>query len=760
MEQDQTIHTITSPCRMLHTLTDHTLVSANLLQLVTETKTLEPHYTNSSDHLPISISLNVSKADNLISANHDQNLDTDYIPDYLWKNKTFLCSYNHLVTHSLMSQTTSSNAESSINLLQDTLRKCAVHAYEKLKTNKDFHFISTKRWWNEDHTKKRKILQTMFNHWRSEGFPKNKDNTSFNRYIFARKAFRTLIRTCKNQATTEHYVNIEKIKDINPKAYWKKIRLAKRSTNKLFTINNKSTTDTITKEFNQHFSHLLNTPRTDGIDNTNTNKQLNNLLQELENNTSVDYIHITETDVINAVNSLNKGKARDPFDLQAEHFIPAMNDQTTLYLANVINSILHADNLPPSLAKSLIIPLVKSYRKPMSDPNNYRGISLIPILTKIIEKIIINRCPELKEHKNNQFGFASDASTIHAELLIQDTLLRYNTMKSPVYVCSLDAEKAFDCCNWLLLFKKLVAKKVIPNTIIKFLIKLYLLGEASTKYKGTVASPFRLSQGVRQGSILSPYLYNIYTEDIIDKIQKKSIGTYLPGPINTSIIAFADDLILLSLKQLQLMLTECELFGFKNGIRFNDTKTQFVISGKCPIPNPTLSLNGKTIAPKDELKHLGYSWKANHTSKLTLHKHQNACIAELWATTSSLISCGVRKMHPNIIVSIFKKIILPKIMYGLEIAPLSRSFMDLLDIQCRCSLKLLLGLSKHSSNDINKFYNLNNVSDIVNTRRINLLLLLMKNSTWWSYYPWKQTRDFTQSYKVLWMFVPRKTLML
>ena len=129
------------------------------------------------------------------------------------------------------------------------------------------------------------------------------------------------------------------------------------------------------------------------------------------------------------------------------------------------------------------------------------------------------------------------------------------------------------------------AKNIVPITVAKFLIKLYLLGEASTKYKGITAPSFNLSQGVRQGSILSPYLYNIYTEDIIDTIQKMNIGTYLPGSINISLIAFAD-LILLSpnLKQLQLMLSQCERFGLKNGLRFDDSKTQFVISKKCSNP--------------------------------------------------------------------------------------------------------------------------------------------------------------------------------
>ena len=115
-------------------------------------------------------------------------------------------------------------------------------------------------------------------------------------------------------------------------------------------------------------------------------------------------------------------------------------------------------------------------------------------------------------------------------------------------MCSLDAEKAFDSCNWHVLFKKLKQKNTIPDTVLCFLIKLYMNGEASTKYKNCISTPFRLAQGVRQGSILSPYLYNLYTEDIIDRIQSLNIGTYLPGSINTSIIVFADDIILVKSK--------------------------------------------------------------------------------------------------------------------------------------------------------------------------------------------------------------------
>ena len=164
---------------------------------------------------------------------------------------------------------------------------------------------------------------------------------------------------------------------------------------------------------------------------------------------------------------------------------------------------MNTDELPNILATSVIVPLVKSYQKPLCDGNNYRGISLIPMITKIIEKTTAEKCPNIKNHNNNQFGFTSDASTLHAELLIKDTIKKYNKEGSPVYLCSLDAEKAFDSCNWYTLFQILSERNLLPNTVLKFLIKLYLKGDATIKYNRHYSKHFLLSQGVRQGSCSS-----------------------------------------------------------------------------------------------------------------------------------------------------------------------------------------------------------------------------------------------------------------
>ena len=701
---------------------DHILVSNNILNRITNINILQQHYLNTSDHLPIVCNMKTDFSPSLF--NHGIN-DPNAIPNYLWKNDIFVNNFKETVSKHLY-RSKNSNITEEITHLHNTLNNCAIETYNKLKLS-DFHFIKTKPWWNTELTKKRKILQRCFNDWRDRNFTREPSDISFNRYLLARKDFRSSSKRYKNQATTDHFINVEKIKTFKPRSYWKQIQLHNSKDDKLYTINNKSDVNDINQEFSSHFDNLLNTPRTDNINNTISNKKLHELLADLEKNKTSDF-YVSATDVEEAIMSLNRNKTSDPFNIKAEHFIHSISPNMLSYITPLINDILNTTDLPPALSTSIIIPIMKSSKKPIQDPNNYRGISLIPILTKIMEKLIINKCPSLKNHKNSQFGFTSDASTVHAELLIRDTISYYNAKNTPVYICSLDAEKAFDCCNWLLLFEKLKSKNLLPETVLKFLIKLYVNGEAATRYRSNTSHPFHLSQGVRQGSLLSPYLYNIYTEDLIDIVQDLNLGTYLPGNINTSIIVFADDIILLSptLSQLQKMVDTCTDFGFQNGLKFNISKTQFLISGKSPIEHPKLSLNHKEIHTKSQLKHLGFNWQM-FKDKLSLRYHQNSRISELWATTASLTSCGIRKMHPATIATIFRSIVVPKVLYGIEITDCTNSFIENISRQCRSALKHLLNLSKHSSNDLIKYFNLDSISNEITNRQINLVQQLMRN---------------------------------
>ena len=184
-----------------------------------------------------------------------------------------------------------------------------------------------------------------------------------------------------------------------------------------------------------------------------------------------------------------------------------------------------------------------------------------------------------------------------------------------------------------------------------------------------------------------------------------------------------------TLSQLQHMLNECIEFGKKHSIKFNGLKTQFVISGQSPIANPNLTMESLKIPTKTELKHLGFKWGTSSRKYLTLNKHKESRVSELWATSSSLISSGVRWYHPSTTSTVFKSIIVPKVLYGVEIFDVDKYFESLLNKQCRNSLKSLWGISKHARNDLNKFYHLFDITPNIKTRKVKFLQHIMRNQT-------------------------------
>jgi hypothetical protein len=150
--------------------------------------------------------------------------------------------------------------------------------------------------------------------------------------------------------------------------------------------------------------------------------------------------------------------------------------------------------------------------------------------------------------------------------------------------------------------------------VIKVIKSLYEAGSAQVDYAGLKSKCFKLTQGVRQGSILSPFLYNIYTNQLLNKVQNINVGTVIYNT-PTCITLYADDIILLSttIRGLQDMKKDCVQFGYENCIKFNSGKTEFIISVKSSFKNITLNIDGQVIEPKDSLKHLGFHWKTNKT---------------------------------------------------------------------------------------------------------------------------------------------------
>ena len=135
----------------------------------------------------------------------------------------------------------------------------------------------------------------------------------------------------------------------------------------------------------------------------------------------------------------------------------------------------------------------------------------------------------LKSHlitKDNQFGFKKKHSTDLCIFTVKSVIKYYNLYNSPVYSCFLDASKAYDRVNHWTLFKKLL-KRSVSVILVRILMFWYSKQEICIKWGSETSTCFTISNGVRQGGILSPTLFSIYMDDLSFILSESGIGCHI-----------------------------------------------------------------------------------------------------------------------------------------------------------------------------------------------------------------------------------------
>lgn len=120
----------------------------------------------------------------------------------------------------------------------------------------------------------------------------------------------------------------------------------------------------------------------------------------------------------------------------------------------------------------------------------------------------------------------------------------YSKNSSPVVISFLDASKAFDRLNHWSLFKKLVYRGV-PLYVVRILVFWYSTQNVFVQWGKVMSSGFHVSNGVRQGGIMSPLLFNVYMDDLSRELQTLPVGCCMSNCLINHLF-YADDACLLS----------------------------------------------------------------------------------------------------------------------------------------------------------------------------------------------------------------------
>lgn len=253
---------------------------------------------------------------------------------------------------------------------------------------------------------------------------------------------------------------------------------------------------------------------------------------------------ITKAEVEKALARMKSGKAAGPDAVQIE-IIKLINEDHMDILVTLLNDIYETGNIPSDWLVSTFITIPKKGRTKKCE--DYRTISLMSHVLKLFLKIIHERLYRKLEENigDTQFGFRSGFGTREALFTLQVLIQRCRDVNKDVYACFIDLEKAFDKIKHEKMMTILQTTGVDDKDI-RIIANLYWRQKAAVRVENQLTPEIEILRGVRQGCVLSPLLFNLYSEKLFQEtIYDCEDGVSVNG-ITINNIRYADDTVLLA----------------------------------------------------------------------------------------------------------------------------------------------------------------------------------------------------------------------
>jgi hypothetical protein len=604
------------------------------------------------------------------------------------------------------------NIDDCINSFSNIIHDISYTCFGK-KCNKNKKPYKQKAPWfdNDCREAKHKFLESK------RSFKNSPSNENKINFLSSRQNFINLKRKKRNKHNAREKVKLSDMSRNSPRNFWKYIK-------KFGNQRDKSSNSINLNDFKEYFETVSNT----------SHKQYDaeSFTHQRDYTLRIDMLDtpITTEEIIKTISNLKRNKSSDLDGNIAEFFIDT-KEFISPYLCTIFNNIYDSGIYPEAWSRGFIVPIFKKGNA--DNPGNYRGITIVNIMSKIFSLLLRTRINKWCESNNvfneAQYGFRDDRSTADAIFILHSIIQNVIANKLKLWCTFIDFERAFDTVIRDALWVKLV-ESGISCKMINMIKSIYKNVKTCIKLGSTMEMSefFDVTLGVKQGEPLSPLLFILFVNDISNCIDINCLNANDLNVLSMFLILFADDIVLFTTDHasLQSQLDNLYLYSEKWGLKININKTKVCVFERRRNNSTNYNdvfINGEKVEMVDSFVYLGMkfyytgnlSYAVNTLSEQALKAYHNLLLL------FDRIDFDIKtKLY------LFDSMVVPILLYGSEVSGIY-NFQEIDKLHIRFC-KYILGVKQQTPNfavygELGRFP----ISVLCKERAIKFWLKIMKN---------------------------------
>ncbi|KAK3562738.1 hypothetical protein QTP86_006514 [Hemibagrus guttatus] len=388
---------------------------------------------------------------------------------------------------------------------------------------------------------------------------------------------------------------------------------------------------------------------------------------------------IRKDEVRKALKRMKSGKAVGPDDIPVEVW-KCLGEAAVEFLTSLFNRVLESERMPEEWRRSVLVPIFKN-KGDVQSCSNYRGIKLMSHSMKLWERVVEARLRKVVEICEQQYGFMPRKSTTDAIFALRILMEKYRDGQRELHCVFVDLEKAYDRVPreelWYCMRKSGVAEKYV-----RVAQDMYERSRTVVRCAVGQTEEFKVEVGLHQGSALSPFLFAIVMDQLSEEVRQESPWTMM----------FADDIVICSesREQVEENLERWRFALERRGMKVSGSKTEYMCVNERE-GSGTVRLQGEEVKKVQEFKYLGSTVQSNGECGKEVKKRVQAGWNG-WRKVLGVL-CD-RKISARIKGKVYRTVVRPAMLYGLETVSLRKRQESELEVAELKMLRFSLGVTR------------------------------------------------------------------